>query len=377
MAMDNVKGPKTQRKERETNIELLRVLCMFGIVAHHAVVHGGGLSLTWGGKAIFASLIVPAGKIGFTCFLAISMWFLCDSAFKGKRFIATWLEVLFYTVIMTAVAAFCGTPVTTGEWIGSFMPIGGISHGFAATYLVVYLLLPLLARVSEGMTRSQVFWVVVLLAYCQILEGILGIFGVTIPSLHPFSSEIILFVLFFFMLLYLKKWPIAVTSSKIALLAIVAFVWAICTFSVAAPIAMPGSELAQSALLISAINPGENGIFNTVGGMALFFLFKQLKVPHSKLINRIASCTFGVLLFHDHNVCRPAFWSQIIPGGMAAIWALPGLTAMVGVILVSIAIFAVGCAFDLLRQIIQKGLAQTDSYAKVCTCIDRVWSHEA
>lgn len=79
------------KKPRQSNIELLRIVCMVLIVAHHAVCHGGALQLSWSGTKALALLVLPTGKIGFDCFLAISMWFLCMSSFKASRFVRTWL----------------------------------------------------------------------------------------------------------------------------------------------------------------------------------------------------------------------------------------------------------------------------------------------
>jgi len=324
-------------KERDTNIELLRILCMLGIIAHHAVIHGGGLDSLWSGKAALACLVLPAGKIGFTCFLAISMWFLSQGQFHANRFARTWLEVLFYTVGMTIVAALLGTPVSLSLWIGSFLPIGGISHGFAAAYLAAYLLLPVLSRVANRISRIQSLWLIGILGYCQIIETALGFFGVAVLALHPFASEIILFVWFFFAMNHIRRWHSKWASKKSLLFAVVLMAWGVVTLSAAIPLIYPGTEAAYIASVIGALNPGENGVINIIGGIALFLFARQIGVPNIRIINRVATFTFGVLLFHDHNVCRECFWSQIVPfGGMAAIWELPGVDAAIGLLLVTI-----------------------------------------
>ena len=52
--------------------------------------------------------------------------------------------------------------------------------------------------------------------------------------------------------------------------------------------------------------------YRVIGGYALFYLFKNLNVPHSNLINSVAAGTFGILLIHDHNFLRHLFWNEII-----------------------------------------------------------------
>ena len=39
--------------------------------------------------------------------------------------------------------------------------------------------------------------------------------------------------------------------------------------------------------------------------------FRGLNIPYSKLINTIASATFGVYLIHDSNLVRPFLWLEV------------------------------------------------------------------
>ena len=56
----------------------------------------------------------------------------------------------------------------------------------------------------------------------------------------------------------------------------------------------------------------ESSISNLVGGFALFFFFKDLKVKKMPMINFLATGTFGVLLIHDHNFFRSVLWKDIL-----------------------------------------------------------------
>ena len=102
------------KKQRSSNIELLRIICMFMIVIHHFMAHGhrpcaptiaekqgrngshfmahGGLwMLPTGINKIIVNFFMPFGKMAFVVFVVISCWFLTNSEFKGARFIKTWL----------------------------------------------------------------------------------------------------------------------------------------------------------------------------------------------------------------------------------------------------------------------------------------------
>lgn len=64
-----------------SGIELLRVIAMFMILAHHFIVHNGYdmLKLPLGPERIFFQLVMAGGgKVGVVIFFSISAWFFLD-----------------------------------------------------------------------------------------------------------------------------------------------------------------------------------------------------------------------------------------------------------------------------------------------------------
>ena len=45
-----------------------------------------------------------------------------------------------------------------------------------------------------------------------------------------------------------------------------------------------------------------------ISSLCLLLGFRSLDIPHSKIINLLASATFGVYLIHDNNFVRPFLW---------------------------------------------------------------------
>lgn len=80
----------------------------------------------------------------------------------------------------------------------------------------------------------------------------------------------------------------------------------------------------------------------------IFLLFRQWNFGNIKIINAIASTTFGVYLFHDSRAFRMYMWHDIIN---PAQWHGPKL--VVGLFLTVIGIFVVGMFLDLLRQYVE------------------------
>ena len=212
-------GIKIQRK---SNLELLRIICMFLIVAHHIVVHGGAINMEISSNKYLALLLIPGGKLGFDCFLALSMWFLVEQTFKTERFLKVWFEVLFYSISISALIVFLGGTFTLRNWFSVLFPIAGNSHGFAASYLAFYLLLPFLSKISNNISKKQAGWLVAVLLYLEVGTQIIGNIN---NYFQPIKSELLLFVMFYFIALYLKRYPLKLLDNKLVMASIVFLAW--------------------------------------------------------------------------------------------------------------------------------------------------------
>ena len=77
MSQDKASKPK----QRDSNIELYRILVMFMIVAHHYVVNSGLIDVMkespTSPNSIFFYLFGMWGKTGINCFVMITGYFMC------------------------------------------------------------------------------------------------------------------------------------------------------------------------------------------------------------------------------------------------------------------------------------------------------------
>ncbi len=355
------------KKERNSTIELLRILCMLAVIAHHCVVHGGSMGMDPCFNKYIASLVLPLGKISFTCFVAISMWFLVDQQFKAARFIRAWLEVLFYSILMMFPTLALGGQVSTADWLGSFLPIGGNSHGFAATYLVFYLMLPLLNRLTKDITKRQTLWCVFLLGYVQITEPVIAQFGLANLALHPFVSEITLFACCFFVALYLKRWAPHIFHSASIMGSAAFAAWLLVFALTVQSWRVGGNWLVASSVLAS----GENSILYLLGGFSLFLCFNAMPHFHSRLINLVASTTFGVLLIHDHGFFRNVLWGGVV--NSASWWYSDSYIPLLVGWTLGILVFC--SALDLMRQkAIERSLMRTGFIKWLNRSMDSTWA---
>ena len=356
------------RYGRNSTIEVLRIICMLLVIAHHCVVHGGAMGMDPCGNKVTASLVLPGGKIAFTCFVAISMWFLVDQSFRGRRFIRTWLEVLFYSVLMAVVSALLGAQLNGRDWLGALLPIGGNTHGFAATYLIFYLLLPLLSRAASGLSKKQVVWVILVLLYAQVVEPVLALLGLADISLHPFTSEITLFALCYFISLYLRRWSRQRRGGPVAPALVALLTWLLIS---ALTIVQWMYPVDTAPALLSALAANESSILYIVGGFALFLCFNNLPPTSLPFVNRVASTTFGILLMHDSAFFRYILWEGII---RASSWWYESsyLLHLAGI---TVAVFCTGAVVDFFRRVIfEKPVLRSAAFSRVSAALDSIWS---
>ena len=331
----------SNKTERESNIEVLRILCMFFIILHHYAIHGGAVSMDYCSNKLVAYFFIPAGKICFNVFLAISMWFLVDQKFKVSRFLKMWMQVFFYSVSLTVIVLIITDSLSIKNLISSLLPIAGNSHGFAAAYLLFYLFFPFLQMLMDKLSKRKAMLFILLLFYAQLGSQIIGIIN---NYTQNFASEIGLFVFSFALSYYFKKWPPAFVNDKLFNLALFGGIYLL-VFEANCMTNLWEHKADIFAWVLNLSN-GESSILMIAAGYSLFFLVKNIKIKNYKFINKIATYTFGVLLIHDHNYFRTFFWDSIVN---SKTWYYSSFY-IVRVIIMGIVIFYVCSIIDYLRE---------------------------
>lgn len=193
-----------EKKElRESNIELLRIVCMM-IVGAHFVYYGGALSGTRGANQVLSSFLAIGGKVGFDCFIVVSAWFLVNSSFKIERFLKVWGQVLFYNVLFILPVMMKilsgGTDIGIRESFAAFFPIMGSSHGYACVYLLWYLLLPIMQILQKHCTDKQLLYMLGIMTV-----GLIGTHTVSVvtgfsQNVSLMSNDLLLFVYIYYLM---------------------------------------------------------------------------------------------------------------------------------------------------------------------------------
>lgn len=355
-----------QKKMRDSNIELCRIISMLMIICHHAVVHGGALSMGQSRNLWIAYFFVPGGKICFDTFIAISCWFLVDQTFKANRFLKMWLETLFYSILTITAAALLGASFSKVEWISAFMPMTGGVQGYAQTYLVFYMFLPFLTMIAHGMTKKQNQFMLCVLSVCCFLFRFMSSLAWSEQSIY---CRLILFIFIYFIMLYVKRYPLKCTENPLIMLSIFIIGWVFLYIYYYCSVSYP--EWAGWKWFTIFVCD-EGGILFLVTGLALFFFFNGIHIKSVKAINLLGSTTFAVILIHDGHFFRNWTWYLFKTNE----WYYDRFFC-VRIVVCAIVIYLICTAIDIIRKYcLEKPLFNVQWMRLICNKIDCIFIPE-
>lgn len=157
-------------KIRNSNFELLRILSMLLIIAHHFAVHGvfsyGTDDLSM--NRFWIQLLHMGGKIGVNIFVLITGYFSVNAQkLSAKKILKFCGQLIFYSVLIYLIFAyFTDLPFSKREFLHSFFPLTYETWWFASTYFVLYLFSPYLNKLLCQLERKDYRRMLLLMAVC-------------------------------------------------------------------------------------------------------------------------------------------------------------------------------------------------------------------
>lgn len=331
-----------QVKQRNSNLELYRIIVMLLIVAHHYVVNSGMMEEMakdpLSSRSLFFYIFGMWGKTGINCFVLITGYFMCKSQITIRKFLKLLLQIEFYNVLIYLIFALSGYhPIANlNELLMVFLPVKSIADGFTSCFLVFYLFIPFLNILIKNLTKRQHQLLVLLCLFAYTLMGTFARFHVTMNYVSWFcvlyfiASYIRIYG--FFPKISTAKW--GGISCVLMLLSILSVLF-----------------MAYKIKFGLANNPykyvsDSNTFLAVATGVSLFMTFKDMKMKYHKWINTIAASTFGVLLLHaNSDTMRQWLWRDTLQNAEQFYMSYACVHAMISVI----TIFAICIAIDNIR----------------------------
>ena len=348
---------ESRLQTRKSNIELLRIVLMLLIIAHHLVVNSGLTEMydyqSPTLKMYFFQCFGAFGKVGVNCFMLITGYFMVTSEITMKKWLKLFLEVKFYTIsIYLLFLVFGRISFNYHQSLETlFSVVFGVGVNYADTFLVLYLLIPflnVLARKLEFRAFS------VLLGIALTVMTIIPTFSLFLSVLDKSNDTwnylmwmIVLYLTGAYIRSYqdqfLDRIGLKMQVQKILLPALnllAVFLWIAFydLFGVKHDMGSPYWFVNDA-----------NKLLAFTCAVSLLLCFLSLDIKHSKIINGVASTTFGVFLIHTSgDYMRSFLWSTVFK--VPEIY-LSQYAAM-KVICVVLMVFVTCALIDVLRQII-------------------------
>lgn len=296
------------KKERKSNLELLRIFAMLIIVAHHYVVLSGIQkeydfnNIT--GNMIFLQFAGFGGKMAINVFVIISSYFMCTQKVTYGRVLKLVLQVYFYSIVLCPIFIFAGYQsydiVSLLKLF--FEPIISIGHEFVGSFIVFYMLVPFLNKLIGLLSKIQ---------HLRLSLFLLLIFSVFFTLLAKNACRYVgWFITLYFITSYIRLYPNKyVQSRRYALwLFVVSLIlsWMNVLF-----IDFVGTKHGFNNYYYFCIDSQK--ILAFILALSLFLLFNNINIKQSKLINTLAASAFGVLLIHSNSLAmRNWLWKDLL-----------------------------------------------------------------
>lgn len=226
-------------------------------------------------------------------FVMISGYFMCElSKVDISKPLLLFLEVIVFSSIRYVLD--CATGANT-------LSVGGLFHcliplnWYVSVYVALYLISPCLNKIIRGMTNSQfrIMLIVGLLVFSiwpSILDAASAVTRKDFNALSSIGAQgsesgytIINFILMYFLGAYVRKFA---RGRRTVLVPFTVYMLSIVLLIFYTRISFAGA--------LSYCNP-----IVITQAVSLFQIFHSMQI-HSKLINSVASCSFGVYLLHTY-----------------------------------------------------------------------------
>lgn len=299
-----------EKKERNSNIELYRIIVMLLIVMHHYVVNSGLLDEMFktplAPESIFLYLFGMWGKTGIDCFVLITGYFMCKSSISLYKFVKLLLQIELYNILFYCIFLYTGyMTLSFSNIIQVINPIPSVNTGFISCFLLFYLFIPFLNILLKNLSKSQHLLLVIL---CLGIYTILG----TVPWINVTLNYITWFCILYVVASYVRLYGIWRGEDKmfwggaslVLIIISVLSVFMMLFWGVSSGVGLDWS-------LVMFFVSDSNKLLAFLVSISTFMFIKNIHIRQNKWINTIASCTFGVLLIHaNSDAMRQWLWKD-------------------------------------------------------------------
>ncbi len=285
--------------ERESNIELLRLVCMFMIIW----IHFTGYSIMdcsehYASQTGFAYLLPQL--IHGLCWCAVNTFILISGYFsirpKAKSFFNLYLVCAFYAGVLYVINLYA-TGSHLNRWVlyNTLMPFGlwktSSNWWFIPNYLILYILSPILNKLIDNISKREFQYFLLLQAIVVFYFG-----WYRNEAWNGMGLNFINFIFLYFIGRYIAlHYQVANSSSfagggRILIYMVAGLLIGLIDWIV---------RMYEPSIKWMWYN-GYNNPLSIVAAIGLFMSFKSIHIGHNKVINWFAASALSIYLVHNN-----------------------------------------------------------------------------
>ena len=315
-------------KERDLNIELLRVVCMIFVILFHVNLN---VILRNPATSDFLNYCAIAGNalvaVAVDCFVLISGFY--GIKWKTRSFLGLFFQTEFYSVVILSLAIL----IFDYKFIipSGLLPFFPKGLWFVHVYALLYLISPLLNRIIE---KEQLHKCCILaLLSCSFVMHYWGGYE---------GYNILNFILLYFLGRWIKKYPVNLRTPTIVIVMMISVVFTFIANMIGVNIGMPIATKFFWAYCSPQI---------LLSSVLLLMLFTRFSIKDNYFIKFLAAGSFSVYLVHENGLIHDYIYIQ--PLRKLESFVNYDIVFILCVLLYVALLYMVIVTFDLLRQKLQ------------------------
>lgn len=289
--------------ERESNIELLRIISMILVLVSHAsytsleppTQEEISASLD---SAFLRALAESFSKVCVNAFILISGWY--GIKVRPVRFAELIFQVIFVSVFIYMTMMLLGLiqPMNVNEWI-ELLLIKHRGYWYVKAYIILYLFAPVLNIFVDNVSRKQLKSFLIAFFVVQVIYGFYHYGGWYAGGYSPLSF-MGLYLLARYMRLFPNKYTQLDKLIDISLYIVLSLFTALCSLALTYIYGKGGTVLflySSPLIILSSV---------------FFFLFFTKLSFNCKIVNLVAASCFAVYLVHNSPYVFHPYYIDII-----------------------------------------------------------------
>lgn len=280
-------------KTRSSNLELLRIVAMLGIVFSHYHFYLGDImnENPLSPMSIYHYTIGMGGKIGINIFMLITGYFMCLKEISLEKYVKIILQIYFYNIIIQGLFIITKeSPFSISSIIDILVPFRKVHQDdFCTDFIWFYLFIPFVGILIKNITQRQHLALIALSLILYVGYNTLPRFEVTISPVTWFA---ILMVIASYIRVYKPK-RLQLSAAK----------WGGVTLCLLFIAIMSIIGLGYYGRNQRYLFADCNSLLGFSIAFSVFMTFLNIKLPYIKFVNLYGGAAFGVLLIHSN--CWP------------------------------------------------------------------------